>query len=72
MFGTLGGIIGFAGTFAPRNWAYCNGTLIPSQESLYFQVVGNTFGGDGTNNAATPVLASFTPQSGPEVKKGIA
>ena len=69
MFGTMGSIVGFAGTFAPKNWAYCDGTLIPAQDSLYFQVVGNTYGGDGTTNAATPNLASFAPQSGPGVKK---
>lgn len=70
MFGTLGAIVGFAGDFAPRYWAYCDGTTVSSQDSPYYvQLVGSSFGGDGSTSAATPNLAPFTAQSGAEVKK---
>lgn len=44
-------------TFAPRDWALCNGTLIPiSQNSALFAVIGTYYGGNGTSNFAVPNL----------------
>ena len=38
----------FAFNFAPRNWAFCNGALMPiSQNQALFSLVGTTYGGDG-------------------------
>ncbi|MCA9565837.1 MAG: tail fiber protein, partial [Myxococcales bacterium] len=38
----------FAGNFAPRNWALCNGQLLPiSQNTALFSLLGTTYGGNG-------------------------
>lgn len=66
----LGTITGFAGNFAPNQWAYCDGGQISAASAPgYVELVGNSFGGDGVNNAATPHLADLVTQSGPSVKK---
>jgi len=56
--GTIGEIRLFAGTFAPQNWAFCDGTIqqIATNEVL-FTVIGTQFGGDGVSNFALPKLA---------------
>ncbi len=55
MEGTIGEIRLFAGTFAPRNWAYCDGSLIPiSTNTALFSILGTTYGGNGTTNFALP------------------
>ena len=47
----------FAGNFAPRNWAFCNGQLLPiSQNTALFSLVGTYYGGNGTSNFALPDL----------------
>jgi microcystin-dependent protein len=57
MEGVIAQILLFAGTFAPRNWAYCNGQLIPiAQNSALFSLLGTTYGGDGRVNFALPNL----------------
>lgn len=45
----------FAGNFAPRNWAYCEGQLlaINTHQSL-FSLIGTTYGGDGRTTFALP------------------
>ena len=44
----LAEVIMFAGNFAPRGWAFCDGQLLQiSQYSAVFSLVGTTFGGDG-------------------------
>lgn len=55
MEGTIGEIRLFAANFAPQNWAYCNGQLIPirSNTALY-SILGTTYGGDGQNTFALP------------------
>ena len=41
----------FAGNFAPRNWAFCNGQLLQiSQNTALFALIGTTYGGDGRNH----------------------
>lgn len=60
MYNFLGMIVGFAGNFAPRDWAYCDGQQVSSDsEPAYVELVGDSFGGDGVNTAATPNLANF-------------
>lgn len=57
MEGYLAQIIMFAGTFAPRNWAYCDGTILPiSQYTALFSLIGTTYGGDGRTTFALPDL----------------
>jgi microcystin-dependent protein len=47
----------FAGNFAPRNWAFCEGQLIPiSQNQTLFALLGDTYGGDGRTTFALPNL----------------
>ena len=65
MEGYIGQIILFAGNFAPRNWAICNGeTLpIPGNEAL-FSIIGTIYGGDGRTNFALPSMAPVADTDG--------
>jgi microcystin-dependent protein len=54
---TLGEVTIFAGTFAPRGWAYCNGQMMPiAQYTALFSLLGTTYGGDGRTTFALPDL----------------
>ena len=59
----------FAGNFAPRSWAFCNGQLLPvSQNTALFSLIGTTYGGDGRTTTALPNLkgrAAMHPGRGP-------
>ncbi len=59
----------FAGNFAPRGWAFCNGQLLPvSQNTALFSLIGTTYGGDGRTTTALPNLegrAAMHPGRGP-------
>jgi microcystin-dependent protein len=58
----IGQLMAFAGNFAPRGWAMCNGQLLPiSQNTALFSILGTTYGGNGTSNFALPDLQSRTP-----------
>lgn len=47
----------FAGTFAPRNWSYCEGQLLNSnQNTALFSILGTTYGGNGHTTFALPDL----------------
>ena len=47
----------FAGNFAPRGNAFCNGQIIAiSQNTALFSLLGTTYGGNGTTNFALPDL----------------
>jgi len=64
MEGYLGEIRGFGGNFAPSNWAYCNGQLLPiGQNQALFSILGTTYGGDGRTNFALPDLRGRAPIS---------
>ncbi len=52
----------FAGNFAPRGWAFCNGQLFPiSQNTALFSLIGTTYGGDGRTTTALPNLQGRAP-----------
>jgi microcystin-dependent protein len=52
----------WACNFAPRNWAFCNGALLPiSQNTALFSLVGTTFGGDGRTTLGLPNLVGRSP-----------
>lgn len=52
----------FAGNFAPRGWAFCNGQLLPiSQNTALFSILGTTYGGDGRSTFALPNLKNAMP-----------
>ncbi|SHM89454.1 phage tail protein [Mucilaginibacter sp. OK098] len=58
----LGSISLFAGNFAPRGWALCNGQLLPiSQYAALFSILGTTYGGNGTTTFALPNFQGIMP-----------
>lgn len=53
-------LVGF--NYAPRGWALCNGQILPiSQYEALFQLLGTTFGGDGSSTFGLPDLRSRVP-----------
>ncbi len=64
MEGTIGEIRGFAGNFAPRAWAYCQGQLLSiNANQALFSILGTTYGGDGRTSFGLPDLRGRTPVS---------
>jgi len=58
----LGAVLLFAGNFAPRGWAFCEGQILPisSNQSLY-ALLGTIYGGDGRTSFALPDLRGRVP-----------
>jgi microcystin-dependent protein len=51
----------FAGNFAPRGWALCEGQLLPiHQNTALFSILLNNYGGNGTTHFALPDLRGRT------------
>lgn len=67
--GFIGEIRMFAGNFAPRSWALCDGQLLPiAQNQALFSILGTTYGGDGRTTFALPDLrgrVAIHPGNGP-------
>lgn len=65
----IGQIMMFAGNFAPRNWAMCDGQLLPiANYTALFSILGTTYGGDGRTTFGLPNLkgrAALHPGRGP-------
>ena len=58
----IGTIIMFAGNFAPRGWAFCQGQLLSiSSNTALFSILGTTYGGDGRSTFALPDLRGRFP-----------
>lgn len=58
----IGEIILFAGNFAPRGWALCQGQLMSiAQNTALFSILGTTYGGDGVTTFALPDLRGRVP-----------
>lgn len=59
----------FAGNFAPRGWAFCDGQLLPiAENTALFSLVGATYGGDARTTLGLPNLQGRTamhPGRGP-------
>lgn len=52
----------FAGNFAPRSWAFCDGQLLPiSQNTALFSLIGTIYGGDGRTTTALPNMQGRAP-----------
>src|ERR687884_310806 len=52
----------FAGNFAPRGWALCQGQLLPiAQNTALFSILGTTYGGNGQTTFALPDLRGRAP-----------
>ena len=60
--GFIGEIRMFAGNFAPRGWAMCDGQLLPiNQNQSLFALLGTTYGGDGRVTFGLPDLRGRVP-----------
>lgn len=47
----------FAGNFAIKGWAFCNGQILAiSQNQVLFSLIGTTYGGNGVTTFALPDL----------------
>ena len=58
----MGMISMFGFSFAPANWAFCNGQLIPiNQNQALFALLSNVYGGDGQTTFGLPNLQSRVP-----------
>lgn len=63
----------FAGNFAPKDWAFCNGQIMAIRSNTaLFSILGTTYGGDGKTtfglpnfNGASPVGAGDGPGLSP-------
>ncbi len=52
----------FAGNFAPRGWAYCDGQLLAvSQNDALFSLLGTIYGGDGRTTFGLPDMRGRLP-----------
>jgi microcystin-dependent protein len=52
----------FAGNFAPKGWAQCDGQLMPiSQNTALFSLLGTNYGGDGKSTFGLPNLQGSAP-----------
>lgn len=52
----------FGGTFAPMDWAFCDGSTLPiNQYDVLFAVIGTIYGGDGVTNFKLPDLRGRIP-----------
>jgi len=58
----IGEIRMFAGNFAPRGWALCEGQILSSTEHpTLFSILQSLYGGDGLNTFALPDLRGRSP-----------
>ena len=57
-------IVMFAGNFAPRGWAKCEGQLLPiASNTALFSLIGTMYGGDGRTTFALPDMRGRVPVS---------
>jgi microcystin-dependent protein len=53
-------IVGF--NFPPRNWAFCDGQILPiNQNQSLYSLLGTTYGGDGRTTFGLPELRGRSP-----------
>ena len=58
----IGSIVMFAGNFAPKGWAFCDGSMLKiADHSALFSILGTTYGGDGRTTFALPDLRGRVP-----------
>lgn len=61
MEGTIGEVRIFAGDFAPRSWAFCQGQLLSvNTNQAVYAILGTLYGGDGRTTFGVPDLRSRT------------
>lgn len=62
MEGVMATIMMFAGNFAPKNWAFCNGQLVSiASNTALFSLIGTYYGGDGRTTFALPNFQGRVP-----------
>ena len=62
MEGYIAQIIMFAGDFAPKFWALCQGQLLAIQQNqALFSLLGTTYGGNGITTFALPNMIGRSP-----------
>ncbi|MFA0964664.1 phage tail protein [Roseivirga sp. BDSF3-8] len=53
----LGNVVAWAPNYAPQNWMFCKGQLLPiANYTALYSLVGNYYGGDGRTTFALPDL----------------
>jgi len=58
----IGDISTFAGNFAPRGWAFCQGQILAiASNTALFSILGTTYGGNGQTTFALPNLQGRVP-----------
>ena len=58
----IGEVRMFAGNFAPRGWAFCDGQVLPiTQNTALFSLLGTAYGGDGRTTFGLPDLRGASP-----------
>ena len=58
----IGEIRMFAGAFAPRDWAFCDGQILSiAEHTALFSLLGTTYGGDGRSTFGLPDLRGRVP-----------
>ena len=58
----VGEVRAFGFDFAPRGWAFCNGSVLPiMQNQALFSVIGTYYGGDGRTTFGLPDLRGRAP-----------
>lgn len=58
----IGNIMMFAGDFAPRGWAFCDGKILSiANNQALFSILGTTYGGDGRTTFGLPNLIGRVP-----------
>jgi microcystin-dependent protein len=68
----LGEIRIFSLNYAPVDWAFCNGQILPiSQNTALFSIIGTKYGGNGTSNFALPNFQGAIPV-GPGTGPGLS
>lgn len=69
----LGTIILWSISWAPADWAFCNGQLLQiSPNQALFSLLSNTYGGDGITTFALPDLRSRVPLGAYQPSNGAA
>ena len=64
----IGEIRLFAGTYAPAQWALCDGRALQiAKFPSLFELIGTTYGGDGTTTFGLPNVAPLESADGSPV-----
>jgi len=64
MQGFIGEIRLFGGNFAPKNWVFCDGSMMNiNDHQTFYSIIGTQFGGDGRTTFQLPELRGRTAVS---------